>query len=355
MQRPITLRPVRKQTGSLGALLIAALILIGLAVGAIALDFSHMNAVRSELQNATDAGALAGAYDIIGDPDNAEPHALNVTATNTADGRDVSNESTNTEVTAQKFEGGSFTDPSTVTVDAEMTVNHMLAPIFGRRTDNLAVRSIAACHPVVAILDKNQAFPIAVSIDQFPNGAGGHEKRLTQLKTGDDVTIIVRPNGNPGRNAVWTSFNYSSANTNTYVGMMEKVLGMDQTTRESYEVPAIEIGKTEIELDNGLNSGAGIDGRVFSPTIKGKPFITLPLIKGDQYNQSQIVIGFINMKVKQIRTTAGDLTLEGTLIKGIVRGWPGKSETGDGSVDNTVNTLSPAVVKLVNSANPGDY
>jgi Flp pilus assembly protein TadG len=324
----------------------AALILIGLTIGAIALDFAHMQSVRSELQNATDAAAIAGAWDLNNDPDNAESKALSIASSNQADARDVSNESPNTEVTVQTKESGGPTDPGTCEVEAQMQIRHMLAPIFGRQVDTLTARSIAANHPVVMTLAKNQAFPIAVSIDQWPNGPSGKDKRLTQLKIGDDVTIIIRPNGVPGRNAVWTSFNYGSANTNTYIGMMEKVLNMEQSTKESYEVPAIEVGKTEIHLDNGLNSGAGLE-KEFDPPIKARDFVIFPLIKGDNYNQTQPVIGFITVKVKQIKKTSGDYEVNGTLVKGNVKGIPGVSDTGDSDIDNSVNQLSAAVVKLI--------
>src|SRR5215813_5883114 len=74
----------RNQTGSMGAVIFSAALISILGLGAFALDFSHMLAVRGELQNAADAAALAGAgaYAKLED-DQAEVDALEVASVNT--------------------------------------------------------------------------------------------------------------------------------------------------------------------------------------------------------------------------------------------------------------------------------
>src|SRR5262249_52016099 len=84
----------RKQNGAMGGLLFCAVLLTILGLGTFALDFSHVLAVRGELQNAADAAALAGAGAFAKlEEESAETHALDVANANTADGRAVSNNS----------------------------------------------------------------------------------------------------------------------------------------------------------------------------------------------------------------------------------------------------------------------
>jgi Flp pilus assembly protein TadG len=337
----------RDETGSIGALFICALLIVGLGLGAFALDFAHMMAVRSELQNASDAAALAGATAFAKDEDElAETHALEVAGQNHADGRPVSNDSVETEVTAQSFPSGLTGEPDLVEVDARMAVNHMLAPIFGRRKDTIAVTSKAGYYPTLRMLGPNQAFPIAVSVDQWPRGPEGGDLPVNRLKKGDPVTIIISPSAQPGRNAAWTSFNISSANTDTYVELIEQALGM-APPNEDVSIPQLEVGVDEIALDNGINNGTDLNGKYEAPA-KAKPFLVMPLIQGNQYNQKQTVIGFITVKIKSIKYKSGDFEILGTLVKGIVRGWGGEIPgTGNGQNNQAVNDLSPAVVKLL--------
>ncbi len=151
----------------MGALLIAALILCSLAIGALAVDFSHMDAVRSELQNAVDAAALAGASDLVNNPDQAETHAIEVAAANTADGRPLTNDGAGTTVSVQ-VTPSTGSDPGEVEVSASITVEHLLAKIFGRNSDTLTARSTAGGGNSIVSLSGNQAFPLAVSIDAVP-------------------------------------------------------------------------------------------------------------------------------------------------------------------------------------------
>src|SRR5438874_10364958 len=136
--KTLTKQPLRNQGGTLGAVLFSALFLIIIGIGAMAMDMAHVQAVRTELQSAADAAAIAGAYDLTADPDNAESHALQIAGTNNADGRAVSNSSANTVVTALADTTG---EPPVMQVDAQMQINHILAPIFGRTTDTLKVEA----------------------------------------------------------------------------------------------------------------------------------------------------------------------------------------------------------------------
>lgn len=339
----------RNETGSLGATLLSALVLIVVGLGALAVDCSHMLTVRSELQNGADAASLAGAHDLLNEQGDADVHALQMAAANKADGRAISNDTPDTQVDVQVIPSASVENPGTVQVDANMTIKHLLAPIFGRNTDEIIVRSKAAAYPTTVVLAPNQAFPIAVSIDQWPNGPGNPaDKPLKQLHIGDDIKLIVRPSGTPGRNAVWTPFFISSANTNTYVALIEQNLGL-RPPDPDLNIPALEAGVSVIHLDNGLNRGTDINTTYEAP-IAAKPFLTVPVITGDQYNQSQVVRGFITVKVNSVELTSGEFIIQGKLVKGIVRGWSGSlPSSGDPDIDNAMGRVSSGIVKLISA------
>src|SRR5579875_4161987 len=120
----------RSQSGVLGAVLLSGIVLIVVGLGALAVDLAHVQTVQGELQNATDAAALAGAQAMVSDPSNADADATAVASENTADGRAVAQGSgCNVNVTVLPVD--SMGDTS-VEVDASMTVHHALARIFGR-------------------------------------------------------------------------------------------------------------------------------------------------------------------------------------------------------------------------------
>jgi len=339
----------RKQNGAMGGLLFCAVLLTILGLGTFALDFSHVLAVRGELQNAADAAALAGAGAFAKlEEESAETHALDVANANTADGRAVSNNSPNTQVTAASYPSTGNGEPDVVEVDAQMTVNHMLAPIFGRRQDQISVTSRAGCYEQVKVLAANQAFPIAINPAAWPNGPNGNGKPVNDLNLGDPVVIVINPDGNPSRNAAWTSFNLGSANTTQYRDLLDQALGLVPPD-PNYEIPQIEVGVDTIALDNGLNRGTDLDG-YYADKIEAKPFLIFPLFTGNAYNQSRICIGFITVKINKITRSSSNFTLEGTLVKGIVKGWGGEVPlTGDADTDQTILNKSPAVVKLLSN------
>ena len=346
MKPRLTLLTRRREKGALGGLLFCAVLLSTLTIGAIALDFSHVLTVRSELQNATDAAALAGAQAFAnGQEENAEANALTVAQNNTADGRALANESPETQIGVQLFPAASPGEANVVQVDAQMTIHHMLAPIIGRPTDTLAVRSRAGAYGLVQTLAPGQAFPVAVNPRAWPNGVGGPQLPVNQLHANDPVTLVIRPNGNPTRNAVWTPFHESSANTQDYRHLIDQYLEIVPPDPNS-GIPSLEAGVDNINLDNGLNQGTDVDG-AYAAGIKNKPFVIFPLVSTNNYNQQTQVIGFITVKVTSITHTSGDMTFSGTLTRNIVKGWAGQLPA---TAPPEIVNYSPWVVKLLSNS-----
>ena len=346
MNSSTTLLPRRTEKGALGGLLFCGVLLAILTMGACALDFAHVLAVRSELQNAADAAALGGAKAFArGEDDQAEANALSVAQTNHADGRAVSNDSSETNVDVLVTPAAVAGEPNIVRVDARMTIHHMLAPIFGRPTDTIAVRARAGAYGFVQTLAPGQAFPVAVNPRAWPNGVGGTEKPINQLQANQPVTLVIRPNGNPSRNAVWTPYHEATANTNYYNNLLQQYLGMIPPDPNS-GIPSLEAGVDNINLDNGLNQGVSLDGSVYAPAIYDKPFVIFPLVATDNYNQQTQVIGFITVKVESITHTSGDMTIKGKLTRNIVKGWAGQLPA---SAPPEIVNYSPWVVKLLSN------
>jgi Flp pilus assembly protein TadG len=66
------------------AIIVALTMIVFLGVGALAVDIGHLSIVRNELQNAADAGALAGALDLYNDEGTSVNVGANQTAYDTA-------------------------------------------------------------------------------------------------------------------------------------------------------------------------------------------------------------------------------------------------------------------------------
>src|SRR4030095_1768975 len=153
----------RRQTGLLGAPLLAASILIGVTLASLAVDFGHATMVRTELQNATDAAALAGAQDLYANPENTETHARLVASVNKANGMAVSSSNPGTTVSVTVTPPGGASQPQ-VEVTASMRIRHLLAPIFGHFDDVITARSVAAPSSLLRRLNAGKGFPLAVSL-----------------------------------------------------------------------------------------------------------------------------------------------------------------------------------------------
>src|SRR4030095_16199410 len=254
----------------------------------------------------------------------------------------VSNESPETEVTVQATPALVPGEANIVRVDSSVTIHHMLASIFGRPTDTISVRSRAGAYHSVTRLPAGHVFPVAVNPRAGPDVVGGPAKPVNMLHKDDPVTLIVRPSGNPSRNAVWTPFHISSANTNTYEMLLQMYL--EQIPNDPLNgIPEIEPGVTDINLDNGVNRGTHIDSTYLAP-ITQKPFVLFPLVTTDNYNQQTKVMGFITVKVNNISYVPDGLKFTGTMSRNIVHGWGGELPA---DATPAVIEKSPSVVKVL--------
>jgi Flp pilus assembly protein TadG len=336
----------RNQQGSVAALLPLAILLAVVAIGAFAVDVSHNVTVRSELQNATDAAALAGATEMLKPEteNNADFSALQVAEANEADGKPVSNSTAGRQITVQPGSWDTGTNSATFDADAEATINNVFARIFGHPTDTLTTHSRAQVWRSIVGIPPNYGFPLIVSIDT----TNGNPQPLWKLKVGDNFDIHI--NSQKFKNGAWTSFKMKNTNANWLKDAMDMSLGF--MPMKAGHFTGIEVGE-DASMANGVMAQKELakGEKLAAITEEGRSFV-IPVMTGDPpYNQSRKVVGFITIRVRDvtINKSGGQVeTLHATLVKGLTKGEGGlPRSSGDPAIDKGISELSPGVVRLV--------
>ncbi len=333
----------RNESGSLGALMLSALILIVVCIGALATDFAQMLAVKNQLQNAVDAGALAGGQDLWTDVAKAEANAYAVTAKNVADNRLVSNQSPGIQVQVAVTAPAAPATQGKGQVDGSVQVHNILGGILGRYYDVVTAHAVAGSVGKLQTLNADQAFPLAVSYDSVPANSGAVGLPLSSLKIGD--IMYLNFNTQKYKNAAWTSLTNPKTNPPYIDPAIDQAIGLKPVV-PGY-VPSVSIGD-DINLTNGV---IGEKDMAKSPRYQALidpdlPPLTLPVISGEPpFNQSKKVIGFISFKPTGVILGKGNgpvETLIGTLEKTQLRG-----VSGAGSQTAGVTQLLPGPIQLI--------
>lgn len=189
---------IRSIKGSLAACLLLPLLLMTSLISMLCVDIGHNVAVRSELQNAVDAAALAGARDWANSTSWAmvNPDALAVAAANMADGRAVSNQSTGTTVSVTGQPPTANVN-GTCEVTAQMLIPNIFAKLINHGSDAINVTSTAYMGRALAS-PKGKLFPVAANILSFMN-------QNSPLPAGSPITIRISADNNPS-NSHYTAF-----------------------------------------------------------------------------------------------------------------------------------------------------
>jgi len=332
---------IRRETGSLSGPLLALSLVIGVTIGALAVDFGHAGMVRTQLQNATDAAALAGAQDLYTNPDLAENHALSVASSNQANGQAVSNSSGGTAVSVQVTRPN-LINGGRVEVTASMSISHLLAPIFGRFSDVLVARSVAGGSSVLKRLNQGQGFPLAVSL--YAASADGLPLRNHQL--GDTVQLTI--NSQQNKNAAWTSYTVDPPNSSFISNAIDSSLGLSD--QNPFFIPPVQIGD-QINLLNGI-AGQMELGRQ-SPehdALLNAPLVLVAVVADlPPMNQTSQVIGFVGLHVTGVELDQNHgqvLTITGTLLPASASGDDCPS-CPDGPNDGNLEMISARSIGLL--------
>jgi Flp pilus assembly protein TadG len=290
----------RRQNGVLGIMMMPLSIIISVMLGSIAVDTAHIVAVKTQLQNATDAGALAGAIQLIYDPSIADNHALSVTGKNRADGKAVSNSTPGVTVVSQTVPPDDTTGGQ-VTVSASMTISHLLAPIFGRTSDVISTTSVAGrganLQEVYGYLpgpDANtpgtpQTFPIALDV----NAPGDDGVALKDRHVGDVFNIYF--NSTTWQNAAWTSFKQDPTNAPYVRDAISQRLGLSPPQANYF--PNLAVGEN-ISTNTGMlgQHELGLPGTLRNALIATYPLV-LPIVVSPNLAGSGSIAGFIAIRV----------------------------------------------------------
>lgn len=308
--RVLPIGSLRSQFGLLGGPMLAVCILIAVCLASLAVDFGHVGMVRTELQNACDAAALAGAQDLYTDPDGASTRALLIAAGNRANGLTVSSSSPGTTVTVD------VTPPAgllagQVEVTASMRIRHLLAAVFGRFEDVITARSVAGGSSLLRRLNAGKGFPLAVSLEA-PGPSGW---ALRDLRPGDTIDLNI--NSQQQKNAAWTSFTVDPPNSRYVSDAIDYSLGLSTSGADRFLIPPVKIGDS-VNLINGVSGQASL-GRPTpqNAALVAAPTLILPVVTDlPPMNRSSQVVGFVGVDVTSVTLHPGTgevLTISGTL------------------------------------------
>ncbi|MDZ4834599.1 MAG: TadE/TadG family type IV pilus assembly protein [Candidatus Melainabacteria bacterium] len=287
-------RTSRNQTGAVALVIPLLLLFISIVIATFSFDYAHGLLVREELQNATDAGALAGAYEltktVLTDTDrtNAEAYARKVMEKNRADNASVAVASgTTVTVTIN-----SSATPRTVTVTVTKTVGNVFARLIGASTMPVSSTSTASVLKAIKKVKPNQLYPIALSLDTKPRSGPQDGEALSDLIGGNrkkTFTIVLNPQKE--KNAAWLS---------DWVGTQN---------------PEISIGQTTVDLSNGVQAN-------LVKNLSPGDTLNVPLFSGDPpYNKSEVVVGVIGFRITRINFPQ---EIEGVILDPfVIEGTPG--------------------------------
>jgi hypothetical protein len=335
----------RSETGSLSVLIPLFILMAIIGIGAFGMDVSHNVTVRTELQGATDAAALAGAQSLLhpSTENNAFSDALNVASSNSADGKLVSN--SNPSFTVQPTQGtwDNSTNSCQFSVRATKTIKNMWSKLFGHHSDTIRTRSTAQCWRSIVSVDKDMMFPLAVSIDTTQ----GHDHPLYKSQIGDIVKFEI--NSQQWKNAAFTTFNITNPNANTLTHLVDQNLGFlpyDGT------IPPMQIGD-QLSMTNGVAEQKNLaKGEYLQGMIDPNRTLIIPVMSGEPpYNSSRKIVGFMAVKIKNIRINnrgGGEVeTIEAQIVRFATKGLGGVPHGSNNEIDQGMRDISAGTFKLV--------
>lgn len=283
----------RKEQGAISSVLLLVLILIVVVGAAFSFDYGNGLVVKERLQNATDAGALAGVVELARDnvknqdETRAESYARSVTASNKAGNQSVSPNISGTIVNVNL---NAKTMPRTVTVTTTKTTGNLFARLIGWNTMPISATSTASAGQGIKQVKPNQLMPIAISLDTKPSKGPQKGKPLQDVAgNGQPFTMVLNPKNSS--NSTWLK---------NWTGKQNPLLtfGQDQLITNGVKASLVK----------GLSPGDRIN---------------VPIITGDPpFNKSRTIVGVIGFEVTKINFP---LEIEGRIIYPLILdGTPGE-------------------------------
>lgn len=340
-------RQQRSKEGVLGTPMLCVGVLVALVIGASCIALAHVSLVRTQLQDAADAAALSGAANLWSAPDQVESAALKIARANFVDGQRVHSGSPGTEIRVVSFPGDDA-HPGWIKVQASRRVEFMCGGLCGLpKSSVISTSALSGTAGRVTTVNKDQLFPLALSIDAKPMDRTIAERPLSAHCLGDSIALLT--NAQQTRNVSFTTF-FHPANDAEYLrASLQQALGLKQIGAGF--VPKVTVGDT-IYLNNSASGTHFLALGDQGGALSRHPVITMPVIKGNpQYEERATVIGFVSARVEGFTLNPAGQELNSLnvrLVKGLVRGstkpLPGSDDT---AVDDALAELSTGIVKLL--------
>jgi Flp pilus assembly protein TadG len=309
--------PIRNSRGA-AAVMTALFLVVLLAMGAAAIDIGHALVARNELQNVSDAAALAGTralgliyegmptaaqqgYVLTGGDQSAIVAAVQATAVaNNAAGVPITVNPADIAIGTWDMPSRTLTptltQPNAVRVfsrrdsSANGPISTFLANVVGMSSVNVAAIATAQLGPLASTSEGGLDLPLAIS-----------ELFWTQYGCGDSI-FLYPSNGTPQSCAGFTTFETSPSNDRAYRTLVNNLAS------GSYEVPATRAGETYINFTNGTLSTQSWDALINLFNIRSNgtnpPYwnAKVPVYEGYDCSPSGSlkIVGYANIKITAI-------------------------------------------------------
>lgn len=340
----LKIRHNRNENGTLAGLIVASAVVINVCLCAIGVDTSHYLATKDELQNACDAGALAGAMDLMNNIGSAESDARTVAAKNFADATEVDDrvERVKVEVTVTPPEDGKG---GFVHVHGQVTVRNIFAHMIGRHFDTIVTDSVAGTTGKLIRANSGQVFPIAVSLDAGSADEDGTKQQpLYTKRPGDFFKLYFNTSE---KNAAFTSFTDVEKSTPWLTDAMREAAGVP--TKKDRHVPGVGVGD-EIFFNNGSGPYHELARDPLYGAIANRVLI-FPVVLGEApFNHGRKVVSFVAMRPTTVQKSSNGepKSLGGILVNAQPRGISGKLDIdGPTYLGDAIERLSPGPVQLI--------
>jgi hypothetical protein len=303
--------------------------------------------VQTELQNAVDAGALAGARDYVeGRTGAVYTDALATTKLNTADGINIASNNPGVYVNVANRQSDTLFGGGICDVNATMNINSIMSKVLGRDMP-LTAKATARGYASVVEIPTSSLFPVAVSVDTQT----GHHKPLYACTPGDTVTFFI--NSRRHSNAAFTGFDQQADSDLINTAIDQRLSGAYKIS----DVACTKIGD-RISLTQGTYDIRDLSRGSYNAKLLAKGAVILPLISGDgPYTQVRPVDGFVGVHINRItRAENGEVSINATIAKPAVKGKPGLigTPTGIAYIDEGIQRLSPGLVMLTPHAHSNE-
>jgi Flp pilus assembly protein TadG len=293
-------KPGADQSGSV-ALIAAIVIAVLLGVAALALDVAHMVMVRSQLQKAADAGALAGARGMwpldlrasanrAPDCANALAKAADAMGKNVVDGRNLGADEMTMEVGTWDYANRQFNPGCTTTINAVRVTTRrqgvvmLFAGIFGVHTQDLAGNA-------TAVMD------FAGEV-----GAGCLPIALNKEYTDPGTHMFINFTPDPADNGGWFTDPPDSSSASNFRDYIDNAA-----------CPPLKIGDI-INLQNGNDTSVLSDLKNKLAQHPDGWYTFFPVVNTDKFNQSQPIAAFVPVQITQVDNSGSSKGVHITVV-----------------------------------------